>query len=184
MTTDTGTDDPAAAQTDTGGRRHRVSIQPKSVENPLWGRVVAVHTGPPRTISWRGREVTTGIFKEEVAGRVCATGTNLCGDGQADLVNHGGTNKAVNAYPREHYSYWRSQLGAMPEGTGVFGENLTVCRIDEKHVHVGDLLQIGTVLLRVTEPRYPCFKLGIRLGDDSIVDRFVHANRASFYGRR
>ena len=148
------------------------------------GRVVAVHTGPPRTILWRGREVTTGIFKEEVAGRVCATGTNLCGDGQADLVNHGGTNKAVNAYPRERYPCWRSQLGAMPEGTGVFGENLTVCRIDEKHVHVGDLLQIGTVLLRVTEPRYPCFKLGIRLGDDSIVDRFVHANRASFYGRR
>ena len=113
MTTDTGTDDPAAAQTDTGGRRHR-SAYSQDRSKTVVGRVVAVHTGPPRTISWRGREVTTGIFKEAVAGRVRATGTNLCGDGQADLVNHGGTNKAVNAYPHEHYPYWRSQLGAMP----------------------------------------------------------------------
>lgn len=145
------------------------------------GHVVAVHVGAPRTISWRGGEVTTGIFKKAVAGRVRAAGTNLRGDGQADLVNHGGVTKAVYAYPREHYAFWRAQLGSLPDGAGVFGENLTVEGVDENQLHIGDLLQIGTALLRVTEPRFPCFKLGIRLGDASIVDRFVHANRPGFY---
>jgi ferredoxin-NADP reductase/MOSC domain-containing protein YiiM len=145
------------------------------------GEVVSVNVGRPRAVRWRGREVCTGIFKRPVRGRVGVGPCNLEGDGQADLVNHGGELKAVYAYPREHYPFWRSQLGALPGGWGVFGENLTVAGLLEDEVCVGDLIAVGSARLRVTEPRYPCFKLGIRLGRDDIVDRFVHANRPGFY---
>jgi len=145
------------------------------------GEVVSVNVGVPRVLRWRGREVRTGIVKRPVAGPVAVRPDNLSGDGQADLVHHGGALKAVYAYPREHYPFWRAQLGELPAGFGVFGENLTVAGLLEHEVCVGDLVAVGSAVLRVTEPRYPCFKLGLRLGDDDVVDRFVHANRPGFY---
>lgn len=147
----------------------------------LAATVVSVNVGEPRIVHWRGREVRTGIFKRPVAGPVAVRRENLRGDGQADLVFHGGALKAVYAYPSEHYAFWREQLGRLPDGWGVFGENLTIAGLLEDEVCVGDVLGAGSAVLRVTEPRYPCFKLGLRLGNDTMVDRFVHADRPGFY---
>lgn len=148
---------------------------------PPVGEVVSVNVGAPRTVTWRGRDIRTGIFKRPTTGAVTVRRHNLDGDAQADPVHHGGALKAVYAYPREHYPYWRGQLGGTPPAPGAFGENLTVAGLLEDEVCVGDLISAGSALLRVTEPRYPCFKLGIRLGDDTVPDRFVHANRPGFY---
>ena len=128
-------------------------------------RVVSVNVGLPRSVSWRRREVTTGIFKEPVEGRVPLHRLNLDGDRQADLAVHGGAAKAVYAYPLEHYAFWREQLGEeLP--FGAFGENLTVEGLPlEGEVALGDRFRIGSCELVVTQPRLPCYKLGLRFGD-------------------
>lgn len=143
--------------------------------------IVSVNVGRPRLVEWAGREVRTGIFKQPVTGRVAVGRVQVDGDGQADLVNHGGELMAVYAYPSEHYPFWRAELGALPDGWGVFGENLSLSGLLEDEVRVGDRLRAGSVVLRVTEPRYPCFKLGLRLGRRDAAARFLAANRTGFY---
>jgi MOSC domain-containing protein YiiM len=145
------------------------------------GRVVSVNVGLPRTVRWNGRTVTTGIFKEPVAGRVAVRRLNLDGDRQADLSVHGGAEKAVYAYPFEHYAYWRAQLGeALP--FGVFGENLTVEGLPlEDEVALGDRVRIGTAELVVTQPRLPCAKLWLRFGRKDMVRRFLAGGRTGYY---
>lgn len=145
------------------------------------GAVVSVNVGEPKSLRWRGREVRTAIFKSPTDRRLRARGVNLSGDGQADRKNHGGELKAVYGYPSEHYPWWRAQLGELPSEWGAFGENLTLVGVDEHRLAIGDLVAVGGALLRVTEPRYPCFKLGLRLGRDDVVDRFVQANRTGAY---
>jgi len=144
-------------------------------------RVVSVNVGLPRSVSWRRREVTTGIFKEPVEGRVPLHRLNLDGDRQADLAVHGGAAKAVYAYPLEHYAFWREQLGA--ELTfGAFGENLTVEGLPlEEEIAVGDRFRIGTAELVVTQPRIPCYKLGLRFGRADIPKRFLASRRSGYY---
>jgi len=144
-------------------------------------RVVSVNVGLPRSVSWRRREVTTGIFKEPVEGRVPLHRLNLDGDRQADLAVHGGAAKAVYAYPLEHYAFWREQLGA--ELTfGAFGENLTVEGLPlEEEIAVGDRFRIGTAELVVTQPRVPCYKLGLRFGRADIPKRFLASRRSGYY---
>jgi MOSC domain-containing protein YiiM len=122
-----------------------------------------------------------GDLKRPIAGPAAVGRENLRGDGQADLVFHGGALKAVYAYPSEHHAFWHDRLGRLPAGWGVFGENLTIAGLLEDDVCVGDVLGVGSSLLRVTEPRYPCFKLGLRLGDDTVADRFVRADRPGFH---
>lgn len=151
--------------------------QPRSAA----GDVISVNIGCPREVPWGGRTVRTGIFKRPVSGSVAVEGHNLAGDAQADPIHHGGTLKAIYAYPSEHYRFWRAQLGGLPDGWGVFGENLTLAGLLEHDLCVGDILAIGSAKLRVTEPRYPCFKLGIRLADDTVVARFLQANRPGMY---
>jgi MOSC domain-containing protein YiiM len=145
--------------------------------------LVSVNVGLPRQTVWRGETVTTGIFKEPVDGPVRAAGVNLEGDGQADLAVHGGPDKAVYVYPAEHYPYWREELGRdLP--WAMFGENLTVEGAPlEGEVAVGDRLRIGSAEFVVTQPRLPCFKLGIRLGDATMVKRFLAAGRTGYYVR-
>jgi MOSC domain-containing protein YiiM len=145
------------------------------------GRVVSVNVGLPRTVRWKGRDVTTGIFKEPVAGRIAVRRLNLDGDRQADLSVHGGAEKAVYAYPLEHYAYWREQLEEeLP--FGAFGENLTVEGLPlEGDVAVGDRFRIGTAELVVTQPRLPCYKLGIRFGREDMVRRFLASGRTGYY---
>ena len=143
-------------------------------------RVVSVNVGLPREVAWRGKTVTTAIFKEPVAGRVALRSLNLDGDRQADLTVHGGLEKAVYAYPVEHYPYWRTELADAALAYGAFGENLTTEGLREDAVHVGDRFRIGTEML-VTQPRLPCYKLGIRFGRADMVKRFLASGRTGFY---
>jgi MOSC domain-containing protein YiiM len=144
-------------------------------------RIVSINVGQPRTLLWKQRTVTTAIFKEPVAGRVMLRTINLDGDRQADLKVHGGPSKAVYAYPAEHYDFWKRELDGMELAWGNFGENLTTLGLDEASLHVGDRLQIGAAELVVTQPRTPCYKLGIRFGRDDIIKRFLHSGRSGFY---
>jgi MOSC domain-containing protein YiiM len=145
------------------------------------GRVVSVNVGLPRMVRWNGRDVTTGIFKSPVEGRVAVRGLNLDGDRQADLSVHGGAAKAVYAYPLEHYTYWQDELGEeLP--FGAFGENLTVAGLPlEQEIGIGDRFRIGSAELLVTQPRLPCYKLGIRFGRADMVKRFLASGRTGYY---
>jgi MOSC domain-containing protein YiiM len=143
--------------------------------------VVSVNVGLPRRVRWKGRDVTTGIFKMPVEGRVALHRLNLQGDGHADLCIHGGADKAVYAYPAEHYAFWREELGTeLP--FGAFGENLTVEGLPlEERAAVGDRLRIGTAELVVTQPRLPCHKLALRFGRDDMAVRFLASRRTGYY---
>lgn len=144
-------------------------------------RVISVNVGQPRTVTWRAQSVATSIWKHPVAGAVFVAGVNLAGDDQADRRVHGGTAKAVYAYPTEHYAYWRSQLPDAELPWGAFGENLSVEGLLETNVGVGDRYRIGSAEFVVTQPRSPCFKLGIRFGRDDMVKRFLASRRSGFY---
>jgi len=144
-------------------------------------RVVSVNVGLPREVEWKGITVSTGIFKEPVAGAVAVRRDNLDGDRQADLTVHGGTNKAVYGYPSEHYPYWRKQLPKMEMSYGVFGENLTTEGVSEDSLHIGDVVRVGSAVLKVVQPRQPCYKLQVRFGRDDIIQRFLLSGRSGFY---
>lgn len=144
-------------------------------------KLVSVNVGVPREVPWKGRVVTTAIFKEPVAGRVAVRPHNLDGDRQADLQVHGGAYKAVYAYPIEHYAFWRRELPEMDLPFGMFGENLTTEGLGEADVNVGDRFRVGSAELVATEPRFPCYKLGLRFGRDDILKRFLASARSGFY---
>ncbi len=144
-------------------------------------KLVSVNVGLPREVPWRNEVVRTAIFKEPVEGRVRVQRLHLEGDGQADLRVHGGPTKAVYAYPSQHYAFWAKQLPRVPLLWGHFGENLTTEGMREDAVHIGDRFRIGSAELVVTEPRQPCFKLGLRFGDPGMVKRFLKAGRSGFY---
>jgi MOSC domain-containing protein YiiM len=143
-------------------------------------KLISVNVGLPQEVVWDGGRVATGIFKKPVPGPIRVQRLNLVGDKQADLSVHGGPNKAVYAYPAEHYDYWRKELGDELLW-GAFGENLTVEGLDENAVRVGDRFRIGTAELTVTQPRVPCYKLGIRFGRPEMVKRFLHSRRTGLY---
>jgi MOSC domain-containing protein YiiM len=144
-------------------------------------KVISVNVGLPREVAWNGGRVTTGIFKSPVSGSVPVRRLNLDGDRQADLTVHGGPYKAVYAYPIEHYPKWRDELPELELPMGSFGENLTVEGLDENTLHIGDRLRIGTSVLVVTQPRMPCYKLGIRFQRDDMIKRFLASGRSGFY---
>jgi len=144
-------------------------------------KLLSVNVSLPQEVSWRGRTVTTGIFKRPVATRVIVRTLNLEGDRQADLRVHGGPSKAVYAYPSEHYPFWRHELPEMELPWGMFGENLTTAGLLENKVNIGDRFRIGSVELIVTQPRMPCYKLGVRFGRKDIVKRFLYSGRTGFY---
>lgn len=146
-------------------------------------KLITVNTGLPREVSWRGRVVTTGIYKSPVEGRVTLRKLNLTGDQQADLTVHGGENKAVYCYPIEHYDYWERELPGRELPMGVFGENFTIEGLLEDSVQIGDRLSVGSAEVVVTQPRLPCYKLGIRFGFDDMVKRFLASGRTGFYLR-
>jgi MOSC domain-containing protein YiiM len=143
--------------------------------------VLSVSVGQPREVVADDRMVRTSIFKSPVAGRVPIRNNNLTGDAQSDLSVHGGRAKAVYAYPHEHYAFWRGQLPGVDLQPGHFGENLTIEGLLEEDVHLGDRLQIGSAELVVTQPRLPCYKLGIRFGRADMVKRFLASRRTGFY---
>lgn len=146
-------------------------------------KIRSINVGRPREIEWNGRIVSTAIFKDTVSGPVDVKRTNLDGDGQADLTVHGGEDKAVYAYAAGHYPYWREQLPGFDLEWGAFGENLTLDDFTEESVRIGDEYAAGTARLIVSQPRMPCFKLGLRFGRDDMIDRFLASGRSGFYLR-
>lgn len=141
----------------------------------------SVNVGLPRLVEWKGRVIQTSIWKAPVEGPVRVREHNLDGDRQSDLSVHGGPAKAVYVYPSEHYPWWRTELGDDSLAWGGFGENFTIEGLLEEDVNIGDRIRIGTAELIVTQPRTPCFKLGIRFGRDDIIKRFFHSGRSGFY---
>jgi MOSC domain-containing protein YiiM len=146
-------------------------------------QLLSVNVSLPREVMYQDRVVRTGIFKVSVMGSVSLGRFNLAGDGQADLRVHGGKDKAVYVYPFEHYAFWASETRNNDFSPGQFGENFTTTGLHEDDVCIGDVFQIGDARVQVSQPRTPCFKLGIRMGDDQFPARFVAAARTGFYLR-
>jgi len=144
-------------------------------------KIISVNIGLPRVVVSNGDPVSTGIFKEPVAGRIMLRSLNLDGDRQADLSVHGGPSKAVYVYPSEHYGYWQTELPEMKLPWGMFGENFTTAGLFESELNIGDKFRIGSAIAMVTEPRMPCYKLAIRFGRSDMVKRFLASARTGFY---
>src|SRR5689334_13028680 len=144
-------------------------------------KLISVNVGLPREVPSHDTRVSTGIFKQPIPGRVALRKLNLDGDRQADLRVHGGEYKAVYCYPVEHYAYWKKELPGRDLPFGVFGENFTIEGLLEDSVHLGDRFAVGSAEVVVTQPRLPCYKLGIRFADDQMVKRFLASARTGFY---
>jgi MOSC domain-containing protein YiiM len=144
-------------------------------------KVVSLNVAVPRTVVWKGHEVRTGIFKEPVEGPVMMRRLNLDGDRQADLTVHGGPDKAVYAYPSEHYPVWKDELPGMVLPWGTFGENLTTEGLSEQEIHIGDKFRIGEAIVMATQPRTPCYKLALKFQRDDMLKRMLTNGRSGFY---
>ena len=143
-------------------------------------KLLSVNVGLPREIEFHGKLVRTSIFKSPASGQVRVATLNLEGDEQSDLSVHGGAHKAVYTYPSEHYAFWREEVPDLDLSWGAFGENFTTEGLLEE-VQIGDRLRVGTAEFVVTQPRMPCFKLGIRFGCPEIMKRFLRSGRTGFY---
>lgn len=137
--------------------------------------------GLPRLVLRGAEPISTGIFKEPVAGRVKLRTLNLDGDRQADLSVHGGPEKAIYLYPSEHYEFWRRELPDVDLRWGMFGENFTTAGLLETETNIGDRFKVGSAEVMVRQPRMPCYKLGIRFGRTDIIRRFLASERSGFY---
>jgi MOSC domain-containing protein YiiM len=143
--------------------------------------IVSVNVGLPQPVPWKGTWVETAIFKKPIAGAIEIKKLNLEGDRQADLTVHGGANKAVYAYPSEHYSEWKNELGLFELDPGAFGENLTTAGLLEDEAYIGDELQVGSAVLQVVQPRLPCYKLTVKFGRDDMIKRFLAKRKPGIY---
>ena len=144
-------------------------------------KLISINVGRPQLVMRDGEAVSTAIFKQPIDGRVMLRTLNLDGDRQADLSVHGGPTKAVYVYPAEHYEFWKHELPEMELRYGMFGENFTATGFSERSLNIGDQFQIGSAKVMVTEPRMPCYKLGIRFGRTDIIKRFLVSERSGFY---
>ncbi len=144
-------------------------------------KIISLNVSLPKTVEFRGNKVSTGIYNEPVEGRVKVRTLNLDGDQQADLTVHGGPDKAVYAYPSEHYPYWRDHYPDLEMGWGMFGENFTTEGLLEDQTNIGDEFQIGSAKFAVTQPRMPCFKLGIKFGRPDIIKKFFGSGKPGIY---
>jgi MOSC domain-containing protein YiiM len=144
-------------------------------------KLISVNCGLPKEVLWHGLNVTTSIFKEPVEGRVTLRTLNLDGDRQSDLTVHGGKDKAVYCYQQSHYDYWKVELPRRPLPPGSFGENFTIDGPSDDSIHIGDRFAIGSAEVVVTQPRMPCYKLGIRFDSDKMIKQFLDSGRTGFY---
>jgi MOSC domain-containing protein YiiM len=144
-------------------------------------KLVSLNVARPRLAVYKGKTITTGIFKQPVSGPVQLRTLNLDGDRQADLSVHGGPHKAVYAYPSEHYPDWRRELPGVDLPWGMFGENFTTTGLAEDELHVGDRFQIGSSIVMVRQPRTPCYKLAAKFQRDDMLERFLLSGRSGFY---
>jgi MOSC domain-containing protein YiiM len=144
-------------------------------------KLISLNVGRPRLTLYRGATISTGIFKQPVSGQVVLRTLNLDGDKQADLSVHGGPNKAIYAYPSEHYDYWRHELPGVDLPWGAFGENFTTNGLAEDKIRVGDRFRVGSAILTVRQPRMPCYKLAAKFQRDDMVERFLRSARSGLY---
>jgi MOSC domain-containing protein YiiM len=152
-----------------------------TVSKPTTGKIISVCVSKAKVITRNGREVLTGIFKDPVNEKIQLRGLNLDGDEQADLTVHGGIDKALYLYPSEHYPYWHKELPENDLPFGAFGENLTTVGLLEDFVCIGDEFRMGTAIVRVSQPRLPCYKLALRIGRIDIIKRFMMSGRSGIY---
>ena len=144
-------------------------------------KILSVNVSLPKEVDFEGQKVTTGIFKKSIDGRIMLRTLNLDGDKQADLTVHGGPDKAVYAYPIEHYEFWRKVYPNMEMPNGMFGENLTIEGLMESEVSVGDSFEIGSSKVIATQPRMPCYKLGVKFGRMDVLKKFLASGRSGIY---
>ena len=144
-------------------------------------KILSINVSLPEEIDFEGQKVTTGIFKEPIEGRIMLRTLNLDGDKQADLTVHGGPDKAVYAYPIEHYEFWRKVYPNMEMPNGMFGENFTIEGLMEIDVNVGDIFRIGSSKVVATQPRMPCYKLGVKFGRMDVLKKFLASGRSGIY---
>lgn len=145
--------------------------------------VRSVNVSLPKQVQHKNKPVSTGIFKRPVSGRVAVNQFNLAGDQQVDLVNHGGEHKAVYGFASDHYAFWQKALGHPEFHYGKFGENLTIDGLDESRLCIGDQLQVGNCVLEITQPRVPCFKLGLAFDREEMPRLFVENAATGIYFR-
>ncbi len=148
----------------------------------LAAEIISINTGLPQPISYLKKEVPTGIFKRPVSGRVYLSSLNFEGDRQADLVHHGGVEKAVCVYAYEHYAYWENELGLKLD-FAAFGENLTIRGMTEDDVCIGDTFQLGQAVVQLSQPRQPCYKLSARYGLPHLLSKVEETGYTGFYFR-
>lgn len=151
-----------------------------ALERPV-GKILSVFVGKPKAVEAFGRSVTTAIFKEPAEGRITLRRLNLEGDEQADLTVHGGPDKAIYTYASEHYSWWQEKLPGVKFPFGKFGENLTTEGLLENEVYVGDEFRVGTAVIKVTQPRLPCYKLGVKFGRNDVIKTFMQSGFSGVY---
>lgn len=144
-------------------------------------KLISVNVGLPHLVMWNHEPVSTGIFKSPISGRVILRTLNLDGDRQSDLSVHGGPSKAVYGYPSEHYEFWKKEFPEMELPWGMFGENFTTEGLLETELNIGDKFRVGSALVMITEPRLPCYKLGIKFGRSDILKRFLKSELTGFY---
>lgn len=144
-------------------------------------KVLSVCVSKIKLLTFDGVEVETGIFKDPIDGPVRLGRLNLDGDEQADLTVHGGVDKALYTYPSEHYPLWRQELPGVDLPWGAFGENLTTEGMLESEVCIGDEFEIGTAIVRVSQPRLPCYKLGLKIPSPGIIKAFMKSGRSGIY---
>ena len=144
-------------------------------------KLISINVSLPKEVDFEGQKVITGIFKEPIEGRIILRRLNLDGDKQADLTVHGGPDKAVYAYPIEHYEFWRKVYPDIKMPNGMFGENFTTESLMEAEVNVGDIFRIGSAKVIATQPRMPCYKLGVKFGRMDVLKKFLASGRSGIY---
>jgi ferredoxin-NADP reductase/MOSC domain-containing protein YiiM/ferredoxin len=173
----------AAGQGDLSSLLALEEAKREATGQPVVGQLLSVNVGMPKDVSWKGRTVFTGIFKEPVTGAVRAGKLNLEGDGQGDLAGHGGEQRAVFVYQLDSYRHWQHELGRDDLVYGQFGENFTVQGLGDEEVCIGDRYRIGTATFEVTQPRVTCYRVGLRMNDGRIPALLVSHRRPGFYFR-
>jgi len=146
-------------------------------------KLLSINTSGSLPVEYQGKIISTGIFKKPITGPVYVAKDHLQGDQQADLKHHGGEHKAVYAFSFDHYAYWSKILKKEPLNKGIFGENLTISGFDEGSLHIGDQLRIGKCLLEITQPRVPCHKLGLAVGNKNMPRLFIEHFATGIYMR-
>lgn len=146
-------------------------------------KVIATNIGKPTTITWNGKEVQTGIFKYPTQEALFLGKTDVQKDIVIDRKHHGGENKACYLFSADHYPYWKSKYPHLEWNWGMFGENLTIEELNESGIRIGDIYRIGSSLVQVTQPREPCYKLGVRFGNQDIIKQYINHGHPGIYVR-